>query len=448
VRLYAAHVAELDERYADVLAATGYDAVVIHSGSLKKRSEFDDQYWTLRATPHFQHWVPLAQPDCAMVLVPGRKPLLAWTRNDSIWENPPAPETDHFTKGALDVREPKNAGAVSELLPRQGKVAFIGEDRARASTWGFDAVLVNPADLVNPLDRLRTLKTAYEVACLAEANRRAALGHHAVLDAFRAGDRSELELHLIYLSATSQDDPETPYKNIVALGEHAAVLHHVDYRKRTRAGRDAESLLLDAGATYQGYCSDITRTWVKGASAAGSAFTGLVQGVEAMQQRLCAAVKSGSGYEKLHEESHRQVAQILRDVGVTKLGVEEMVTAGLTRTFYPHGLGHSLGLQCHDVGCALIKPKPENPHLRNTSTIAPDQVFTIEPGIYFIAGLLEQLRASPHASAVDFALVEQLATLGGVRIEDDVVVLPADSPGAPVRNLTREVLPAGGGPIA
>ena len=78
--------------------------------------------------------------------------------------------------------------------------------------------------------------------------------------AFDGGARSELELHLAYLGATRQDDQETPYKNIVALGRNAAMLHHVSYgRDATRA----ESLLVDAGASYLGYCSDITRTWAR-----------------------------------------------------------------------------------------------------------------------------------------------------------------------------------------
>jgi Xaa-Pro dipeptidase len=110
----------------------------------------------------------------------------------------------------------------------------------------------------------------------------------------------------------------------------------------------------------------------------------------------------------------------------------------VTRSFFPHGLGHSLGLQCHDVGCAEVKPRPNNPFLRNTTVIASDQLFTIEPGIYFIDMLLKPLRQGPHSAAVDWALVDRLAVLGGVRIEDDVQVRGS---GEPVRNLTREHLP-------
>jgi Xaa-Pro dipeptidase len=438
-RAYQAHVADLAGRYAPVLAAAEVDAVVIHSGALQKRTEFDDQYWPLRVTPHFQHWLPLAHPDCALVVVPGKRPVLAWMKSSSYWETPPEPETRHFER-ALDVRPVRESADVRSFLPA-GRVAFVGEAAATAAAWGIPAERVNADSLLGPLDRLRALKTPYEVLCLAEANRRAALGHAAARDAFRAGGASELEMHLRFLSATSQDDPETPYKNIVAEGPHAATLHHIAYDRRPSAA-GPQSLLVDAGASYLGYCSDITRTWTRGDGAVASTFAQLVKGVEEMQGRLCAMVRVGSPYEDLHEESHRQVTTILKDLGVVKTSVEEAMAAGVSRSFYPHGLGHSLGLQCHDVGCALVKPKAENPNLRNTTTITVGQTFTIEPGVYFIEGLLEKLKASEHGHQVDWSLVPELARMGGVRIEDDVVVTGGSEV---IRNLTREVLPLGGG---
>jgi Xaa-Pro dipeptidase len=438
-RAYYEHVNSLIERYAPILRAAEVDAVVIHSGSALKRTEFDDQYWPLRPTPHFQHWLPLAQPDCALVVEPGRKPKLVWLRTKSFWERPPEPETRSF-ETALDVHVVNEVADIKANVPA-GRVAFVGEARAHARSWGIAEERINPETLVGPLDRLRSLKTEYEVLCLAEANRKAASGHAAALAAFRAGGASELEIHLRFLMATGQDDPETPYKNIVAEGPHAATLHHVSYSKHP-SGRAAQSLLVDAGATYLGYCSDITRTWVKGSDAVASAFGQLVDGVEKMQQRLCSAITLGLRYEALHEDSHRQVATLLQEAGIAKGSVEEIAKSGITRSFYPHGLGHSLGLQCHDVGCALVKPKDENPYLRNTSIITEGQVFTVEPGIYFIDGLLEQLRASENGSMIDWTLVRELAVMGGVRIEDDLVVT---GDAAATRNLTREVLPQGGG---
>jgi Xaa-Pro dipeptidase len=438
-RLYAQHVADLEVRYARALAETGWDAAVVHSGSLVKRSAFDDQYWPLRPVPHWQHWLSLAEADCALVVRAGHRPKLVLLSARSIWERPAAPETlAHLD--VFDVVTVDDPEAIRAHLGA-GRVAFVGEDRARAASWGVGAEAVCPPSLVAAFDRLRVTKTAYEVACLAEANRRARAGHEALRSAFRAGDGGELDLHLLYLGATAQDDWETPYKNIVALGANAATLHHVAYGRRS-AKREAESLLVDAGATCRGYCADVTRTWVKGTGAAAGAFAQLVAGVESMQQRLCASVRPGSPYEDLHDESHRLLGEVLRDVGIVRGSVEEAVASGVTRAFYPHGLGHSLGLQTHDVGCGLRLARPGNAFLRNTTDIEAGQVFTIEPGVYFIEALLASLRAGPERGLVDWTIVDALSPLGGVRIEDDLYVAGGD---AVVRNLTREHLPSGGG---
>lgn len=427
--LYRDHVRHLEARYAEALAEAGFDAVVIHSGTPQKRTSFDDQYWPLRPTPELQRWVPLAEPHCYVVVAPGEKTRVIWPETKDFWERPGAPEASFF-RHTLDVRR---ADALD--LPSGKRIAWVGEDTARAASLGLGDT--NPPALMAALERLRARKTPYEIACIAEANRRAALGHEAVRAAFAEGRSVELDLHLLYLAATRQDDPETPYKNIVALGRNASILHHVSY------GRDsarAESLLLDAGATCLGYCSDITRTWAKPEGSAGAIFAALVAAMEAMQQRLCAKVAVGLPYEELHDESHRQVSAILVEAGLARGSVEEVGATGVSRAFYPHGLGHSLGLQTHDVGCAVVKPRADNPWLRNTSKIEEGQVFTIEPGLYFIDALLAELRSEPEGKLVDWNLVEALAPLGGVRVEDDVLVTGP----ATIRNLTREVVAAGG----
>ena len=432
---YGAHVAALQASYETVLAAHGLDAVVVHGGSARKRSDFDDQWWPLRATPHFQHWVPLSEPGAALVVRAGHRPKLLRTTAVDFWEQAPEPRSMHFVE-AFDHVSLGSPDAARAHVP-QGRVAFVGDDLDTAARWGLTA---NPAALVAALDALRVRKTAYEIDCLAEANRAAAAGHEALRRAFFGGADSELELHLAYLSATQQDDPETPYKNIVALDRHAATLHHVAYARGSKEG--PRTLLLDAGATCFGYCSDITRTWVRdGGDATSGAFRALVEGVEALQQRLCAAVRVGDLYESLHDRAHDEVGALLASVGVVTCSAQEAVASGVTRAFLPHGLGHSLGLQTHDVGCAVVKPRSDNPFLRNTRVIEEGQVFTIEPGVYFIDALLRPLREGPGAGRVDWRLVDALAPFGGVRIEDDLVVTGPRS----VRNLTRELLPVGGG---
>ena len=219
-RLYVEHVADLEGRYARALGEQGWDAIVIHSGSRSKRSVFDDQYWPLRPVPHWQHWLPLAEPDGALIVRPGRKPRLVRALDRSFWEKPPAPVTLAFLE-VFEVVTVDDPAAV-KLHVGSGRVAFVGEDLARGVAWGIAEEGLCPPGLLGALDRLRVTKTPYEIACIGEANRRARAGHEALRGAFRDADGSELSLHLLYLAATSQDDWETPYKNIVALGANAA----------------------------------------------------------------------------------------------------------------------------------------------------------------------------------------------------------------------------------
>ena len=121
-----------------------------------------------------------------------------------------------------------------------------------------------------------------------------------------------------------------------------------------------------------------------------------------------------------------------------------MLETGVTSTFFPHGLGHPIGLQVHDVAGFMASdaggtiPKPEgHPFLRMTRTLEPGMVVTIEPGIYFIDMLLAKLKSGPHAAAVNWDAVDHLRKFGGVRIEDEVHC----TEGAP-ENLTREAFAA------
>lgn len=430
--LYAQHVANLDRAYDRLLNEHGFDAVVIHSGTPKSRSIYDDQYWPLRPTPHFEHWLALGQPGCLLIKRIGERARLIWPIITDFWERPRPPATAHVGD-ALEIVQTRHA-QLGEFVP-QGRVAFVGEDLfAREQLAPFAES--DPPALLRALDQLRVHKSAWEVHCLAEANRVAAAGHDAVLHSFRDGVRNELDLHLEFLRATRQDDWETPYKNIVALGTHASILHHVGYAKE---GRASSSILLDAGAGYLGYASDITRTWVQGHEPRASTFAALIAGMEALQQQLCGEVRVGMPYEDLHDASHRRISQLLADSGIVRCSAEDADRLGISRIFYPHGLGHSLGLQCHDVGCGLTIPKPSNPFLRNTSPISVGQTFTIEPGLYFIDTLLAELRDRPEGSHVDWTLVDELSPFGGIRIEDDLLVTDTGAD-----NLTRARLPQGG----
>lgn len=431
-QLYREHIQYLQDSYGRALGEHEFDALIIHSGQAGLQSLFDDQYWPFKPTPAFAHWLPLRKQDVALIVTPGQKPRLLSSVAEDFWEGEPEPESHLFWRSfeSIKLSDPAQVG---DHVP-SGRVAFMGNSPTLADRYGVSAEAINPASLADALDSVRARKTDYERECIAEANRRAARGHIALADAFAHSDRSELQLHLLYLATTSQDDAETPYKNIVAMDEHAAVLHHVNYRRTPPVGR-SQSLLIDAGATCLGYASDITRTATKGPDSAP--FAALIAAMEKLQADVVARIEPGMAYEALHDLAHARLAEVLRDLGLSSASADELIDSGATRTFFPHGLGHSLGIQVHDVGMKRTKPRTDNPFLRNTSAITVDQVFTIEPGCYFIPALMDKLRSEPVAERIDWNLIEHLSHFGGVRIEDNIAVVEGGTV-----NITRDNWPA------
>jgi Xaa-Pro dipeptidase len=431
---YAKHIARLQGAYEEALEATGYSSVVLHSGRGLRQRAIDDQYWPLKVNPSFSQWVPLQNEDTMVVIQKGQKPTLIRPTRDDFWEGPAPEPSSHYAESFDLVECPPDK--VASTLPSE-KLAWIGDASDAAADLGIPQEAMNPIKLVTALDALRVIKSEYEIQCLSVASKIAARGHAHVATIFKAGHYSELDLHLEYLRVTQQNAGDTPYSNIVAQGTNAAVLHHVHYTRNSDA-RENLSLLVDAGATWMGYASDITRTHVRGESAAAKDFAALIAGVEAFQLELCAQVKPGLAYEDLHNDAHHRLAKLLLECEIaTGVSASGLVEQGITRAFFPHGLGHSLGLQVHDVGCRLVPPTDQNPFLRNTSTIAAGQVFTIEPGCYFIEGLLGPVKAGPASNLVSWPTVDALRPFGGIRIEDNLAVTESAS-----INLTRDNWPS------
>ncbi|MDX2092313.1 MAG: Xaa-Pro dipeptidase [Kofleriaceae bacterium] len=424
---YPQHLAYLQQAYEAAMATHAFDAIVLCSGAATMKNRFDDQAWPLSPTPAYAHWCPLVEADAYVVVRPGHKPRLVRTVTDDFWEMAAPPESDHFWTG-FEVIEVK-PGMAGDALPG-GRVAVITRDQGTAPAGS-----VNPPELIAALDQARTKKTAYEVECLVEASRRAVAGHELARTRFATGSPSELALHLAFLEGSEQDEARAPYQNIVALGAHSAVLHYVAYQ-RARVEGDT-SFLIDAGAKVLGYGSDITRTYVRGTGAAATRFRELVEGLDAVQLEIVSRIRPGMPYEDLHDEAHRLIAALLKTLGIGRGSPEELVERGITRALFPHGLGHSLGITVHDAGMKLRPPRPENKFLRNTSVIEPGQVFTIEPGVYVIDGLLAPLQQDARRELLDWSAIDALRPFGGIRIEDNILVEAAGT-----RNLTREAFAA------
>ncbi len=421
--LYAGHLHELTQRWEAALAFAGFDAAIVAAG---QPGEYflDDQTTPFRPNPHFAQWVPEDDvAGSALLIRPGERPRLYFYQPADYWHQPPQRPT--LTGAHLDLEVCDDPARLHEALAsaaaQQNRTAFIGEQEP----GNLPVFSVNPALLLSHLHFHRAYKSAFEVHCMRAATALAVAGHRAAGDAFRAGG-SEFEIHMAYLAASRQTSDALPYGNIVALNEHGSVLHYQHYDREPPD--QSRSFLIDAGGRYRGYAADITRTYAA-EGAEHERFAALVAAMDQAQQSMILEIRPGVEYLKLHEDAHRRIAAILSDHGLLRCSAETAFDTGITRTFLPHGLGHLIGLQTHDVGGLQVSPEgghrapPEQyPALRLTRTIEEGQVFTIEPGLYFIPQLLDALKDGDLSQLVHWESVDALRGYGGIRIEDNVLV--------------------------
>jgi len=426
---YEAHVAELQQRWETALQAEGYDAALIHAGSMLE-SFLDDYEYPFRCNPHLLWWAPLTHHhDSALLIRPGRRPKLFYYQPDDYWYTPPA-DPESWWADEFEVVQVRDADAWKKA-DIDIRTACIGDAPSLAETVG--SAQLNPPRLLNRIHLERTRKTPYEIACMSESARLGAIAHTAAEQAFREG-LSEYEIHQRYCMSIKMVDAELPYANIVALNGHGAILHY--HGREQQVPAKSRSFLIDAGATVHAYACDITRTYAAGQGE----FADLISAMDNVQQGLCAAVVAGLDYRDLHLRAHLEIAGVLKEFELIVPAAEDAVATGLSAVFFPHGLGHFLGLQTHDVAGLIADeegtpvPRPDgHPFLRLTRKLEAGNVLTIEPGLYFIEPLLRRWRETGDVGAINWDKIEQLAPFGGIRIEDNMVV----TGGAP-RNLTRE----------
>jgi Xaa-Pro dipeptidase len=426
---YKDHIAVLQQHWENALEAEGYDAALIHAGS-KLVSFLDDYEYPFRCNPQLLWWLPLTHHhDSALLVRPGQKPKLYYYQPDDYWYSPPA-DPDSWWADEFEVVSVREADAWKQSGLNE-QTAYIGDAACVVET--VESRQLNPNRLLNRIHLERTRKTPYEIACMSEAARLGAIAHIAAEQGFREG-LSEYDIHQRYCMSIQLVDAELPYGNIVALNDHSAVLHYQAHEQQVP--EIVRSFLIDAGATVHGYASDITRTY----AAEACEFGDMISAMDDMQKQLCEAVVNGLDYRELHLQAHLEIAGILKDFDIINPSAEDAVVSGLSAVFYPHGLGHFLGLQTHDVAGLIADadgtpiPRPEgHPFLRLTRTLETGNVLTVEPGLYFIEPLLRHWRENGDVSAINWDKVDALAPYGGIRIEDNMLV----TDGAP-RNLTRE----------
>ena len=427
--LYPQHLEELHSRVAVALERGGFDHLLIPSGTLLYQL-FDDRDYPYAVNPQFKAWLPVTRaPGSWLVITPGQRPKLLFMQPHDYWHVVPEAPSGYWVEyfDIVIIRTP--ADALQHLPKNPARCAILGELQSAIGSYSPN----NPQPVLTYLEFQRAFKTPYEIEMMRQAQRIGVRGHRAAERAFRAGS-SEFGIHLAYCQATGQDANDLPYGNIIALNEHGAVLHYTD-RDRVPP-KQIRSFLIDAGGSHGGYASDITRTY----SAQDDEFAALIQAVDAAQLKMCDAVRAGFDYKQLHLDAHLALAGVLKDFGITTVSAETAVETGVSSAFFPHGIGHGIGLQVHDVGGfaasdsgGTIDKPAGHPYLRLTRVLQPGMVVTIEPGLYFIDMLLDELKQKGLGGSVDWTRVETFKPFGGIRIEDEVACTDGDA-----HNLTRE----------
>lgn len=269
----------------------------------------------------------------------------------------------------------------------------------------------------------RRPKDAVEIAMLKRAAIATAAGFSAVQPMIKPGV-SERDLQIALETGFLREGARrTGYDSIVGTGSNAAVFHFSPSDRKTCEG---DFLLIDAGAEVDRYVIDVTRTYVVGGKPS-SFQRDLHQIVLAAEQSAIARCLPGAEWKAIHFQAAIELTAGLVELGVMRGSAESLVDQGAHRLFFPHGIGHLVGLGVRDASGMLpgrvkdAHPSVEN--LRMDLPLQPGYVTTVEPGIYFISPLLNKAEnRETFRDCVNWEVVEKYLDIGGVRIEDNVLV--------------------------
>ncbi|MBI5423658.1 MAG: aminopeptidase P N-terminal domain-containing protein [Opitutae bacterium] len=318
------------------------------------------------------------------------------------------------------------------LAARQNRrIAMLG-----APVDGVAADEALTARVRDALRHARRPKDAAEVELMKRCAVATAEGYAAVQPFLRPGvseRRMQIELEAGFFRGGAE---RTGYDTIIGVGKQAAVFHGSP--SPDRIAREGDFILIDAGGELDRYVIDVTRTYVAGGKP--SAFQrDLYAAVKNAQARACAKCVPGAEWKDIHFGAAVDMIGSLVDMGVMKGNATSLVEQEAHMLFFPHGIGHMLGLGVRDAGGLepgrTKDPRPCLRSLRIDLPLRPGYIVTVEPGLYFIPALLnDPARREKYRDCVNWSLAEQHLDLGGVRIEDNMLV--TDS--APV-NLTAAI---------
>ena len=395
--------------------------------------------YPFRQNSNFLYFAGHSIENMALLITPDDEILFGHrpTMDDIVWTGP-LPSLEALGEAA-GIKHVEDIGDLSGVLARlRGKSVpvhylppYRGEQVLKLGRLlgipAEEVVRGASGELMRVVAELRLVKEDGEVAEIERALEASLAMYRAAAGAIRPG-ALEYDVMAAMSDAARRLGFTKSFIPIITI--HGEVLHNHSYHHPLPAGG---LILLDSGAeSPEGYASDITRTFP-----VSGVFSGpqrdIYQVVLAAQLEAIRLVRPEVPFVDVHLAAARVIAAGLKDLGLMAGDTDEAVAAGAHALFFPHGLGHMLGLDVHDMedlgdvvgygGEGLRSRQFGLSALRMNRPLKPGYVFTIEPGVYFIPALIEKWRRERlHESFINYARVEEFLSLGGIRIEDDLLV--------------------------
>jgi Xaa-Pro aminopeptidase len=272
------------------------------------------------------------------------------------------------------------------------------------------------------LTAVRRAKDEVELARMAVAEEATRAGHLAARELVAPG-RTERALQIeLEAELFRQGADALAFETVVAGGPHSAVLH---FAPTTRALASGELVLIDAGGEHRGYAGDVTRTY----PVSGEFSPEQRQLYDLVRRALdvaVAACRPGAEWRDVHRAAALELGAGLVDLQLLRGDPESLFAQGAITLFFPHGIGHMVGLGVRDAGGVLRDREPPGPGFPSLRVDLPLQVgytMTVEPGLYFVPRLLRDPETRRSlGQAADWDRIERLASFGGIRLEENVLV--------------------------
>lgn len=418
--------------------------ILLFLGNRESPMNYPANTFRFRQDSTFLYFFGLSHPGLAATidLDEGRQTVFGddVDMEDIIWMGPQPSLRSRAAKAGVSEQRPlaELAGALQAAVRQGRRVHFLPPYRPENALWlerllGLRAETVKDyasAEFAKAVIAQRALKSAEEVAEIEAALAVSAAMYREAMAMAQPGIY-EREIAGFMEGIALAAGGQLAFPAIVS--RRGETLHNHSHGNRLREG---DLLLIDCGAESEsGYASDITRTLP-----VGGRFQplqkALYETVLDMQLAAIAMIRPGIRYRDVHLKAAAVLVERLKEAGLMKGAPEDAVAAGAHALFFPHGLGHMMGLDVHDmedlgetwVGYDDKVQRSRQfglAYLRLARKLEPGHVLTVEPGIYFIPELIDQWRAEKrHAAFIRYERVEKLRGFGGVRIEDDVLVLP------------------------